>query len=164
MPSGPVRFLLVEDDDAHAELVLLAMAENQIINPVDRVCDGEAALAFLRREGIYADQPQPDIILLDLHLPKIDGHEVLHQLKMDERLKRIPIVIMTTSASEVDKDRAYSRYANSYLVKPVDFVQFHQMITALNLYWTVWNQPCCSMNGHGTRRQVARSAADCAPR
>lgn len=144
MNSIPIRFLLVEDDDAHAELVLLAMAENQISNPVDHVRDGEAALAFVRREGIYADRPPPDIILLDLNLPKIDGHEVLRQLKADEKLRSIPVVIMTTSASEADKVKAYHHYTNGYLVKPVDFDQFHQMIKALHLYWSVWNEPCPS--------------------
>jgi CheY-like chemotaxis protein len=134
----------VEDDDAHAKLVLLAMSENQISNPMDRVCDGEAALAFVRREGIYADCLQPNIILLDLNLPKIDGHEVLKQLKADETLRHIPVVIMTTSVSEADKIKAYYGYANSYLVKPVGLEQFRQMIKALNLYWAVWNEPCSS--------------------
>ena len=141
MSSRPTRFLLVEDDDAHAELVRMAIAENQISNPVDRVSDGEAALAYVRREGSYANRLPPDIILLDLKLPKIDGHEVLNQLKADEKLRAIPVVVLTTSAAETDKAKAYYRHANSYLVKPVDFGKFHQMIKDLKLYWCVWNEP-----------------------
>ena len=141
MSSRPTRFLLVEDDDAHAELVLMTLAENQISNPVDRVSDGEAALAYVRGEGSYANRLQPDIILLDLKLPKIDGHEVLAQLKADEKLRAIPVVVLTTSAAEVDKAKAYYNHANSYLIKPIDFEKFRQMVMDLRMYWSVWNEP-----------------------
>ena len=141
MSSRPTRFLLVEDDDAHAELILMTLAENQISNPVDRVSDGEAALAYVRGEGSYANRLQPDIILLDLKLPKIDGHEVLAQLKADEKLRAIPVVVLTTSATEVDKAKAYYNHANSYLVKPIDFEKFRQMVMDLRMYWSVWNEP-----------------------
>jgi len=141
MSSRPTRFLLVEDDDAHAELILMTLAENQISNPVDRVSDGEAALAYVRGEGSYANRLPPDIILLDLKLPKIDGHEVLAQLKADEKLRAIPVVVLTTSATEVDKAKAYYSHANSYLIKPIDFEKFRQMVMDLRMYWSVWNEP-----------------------
>jgi len=140
MSSRPTRFLLVEDDDAHAELILMTLAENQISNPVDRVSDGEAALAYVRGEGSYANRLQPDIILLDLKLPKIDGHEVLAQLKADEKLRAIPVVVLTTSAAEVDKAKAYYKHANSYLIKPIDFEKFRRMVMDLQMYWSVWNE------------------------
>jgi len=141
MSSRPARFLLVEDDDAHAELILMTLAENQISNPVDRVSDGEAALAYVRGEGSYANRLQPDIILLDLKLPKIDGHEVLAQLKADEKLRAIPVVVLPTSATEVDQATAYYSHANSYLIKPIDFEKFRQMVMDLRMYWSVWNEP-----------------------
>ena len=141
MSAKPICFLLVEDDDSHAELVQMALTDNQVSNRVDRVSDGAQALAYLRREGDYADCPQPDVILLDLKLPKVDGHEVLAQLKADEKLRAIPVVVLTTSAAEADKAKAYYNHANSYLVKPVDFEKFHEMIKDRKLYWSVWNEP-----------------------
>ncbi len=140
MPITPTHFLLVEDDDGHAELINLAMEENRISNTIDRVADGEQALAYLRREGEYFDSPRPDVILLDLRVPKLDGHEVLAAIKEDDALRTIPVVVMSTSAAEADKARAYSNNANSYLVKPFDFDKFHQMINDLNFYWSVWNE------------------------
>ena len=141
MSAEPICFLLVEDDDGHAELVRMALTDNQVANRVDRVSDGSQALAYVRREGDYADCPQPDVVLLDLKLPKVDGHEVLAQLKADEKLRAIPVVVLTTSAAEADKAKAYYNYANSYLVKPFNFEKFHQMIKDLKLYWSVWNEP-----------------------
>ena len=141
MNSRLVHFLLVEDDDDHAELIQMTLAESRIGNTFDRVSDGEEALAYLRREGAYADKPQPDVVLLDLKLPKVDGHEVLAQIKSDESLRRISVVVLTTSQSEADRAKAYYNHANSYLTKPVDFGRFQQMIKDLKLYWGVWNQP-----------------------
>ncbi len=135
-----VRFLLVEDDDDHAELVQMALAENRGANIVDRVSGGEEALAYLRQVGAFTGKPRPDIVLLDLKLPKVDGHEVLEQIKTDESLRSIPVVVLTTSQAEADKAKAYYNHANSYLVKPVDFEKFQQMAKDLNLYWGVWNQ------------------------
>jgi len=139
--SSPLQFLLVEDDDSHAELVMLAMAENQITNTIDRVADGEQALAYLRQEGEFSNKTRPDVVLLDLKLPKVDGLEVLDILKKDEVLQVIPVVILTTSANEADRAKAYHSHANSYLAKPVDFEKFHQMIKDLKFYWAAWNQP-----------------------
>lgn len=141
MNARLVHFLLVEDDDDHAELIQMTLAEGRVGNTFDRVSDGEEALAYLRREGVYTDKPQPDVVLLDLKLPKVDGHEVLAQIKSDESLRRISVVVLTTSQSEADKAKAYYNHASSYLTKPVDFGRFQQMIKDLKLYWGVWNQP-----------------------
>jgi CheY-like chemotaxis protein len=141
MNARLVHFLLVEDDDDHAELIQMTLAESRIGNTFDRVSDGEEALAYLRREGAYTDKLRPDVVLLDLKLPKVDGHEVLAQIKSDESLRGIPVVVLTTSHSEADKAKAYYNHANSYLVKPVDFDRFQQMVKDLKLYWGVWNQP-----------------------
>ena len=141
MTTRPRHFLLVEDDDAHAELILLGLEEYQVANTVDRVADGAAALAYVRREGEHAHARLPDVILLDLRLPKVDGHEVLEVLKADDDLRAIPVVVLSTSATDADKARAYRNHANSYLVKPLDFEKFQQMIRELKLYWAVWNEP-----------------------
>lgn len=136
-----VSFLLVEDDDDHAQLVTRSLENNRITNRIDHVKDGAEALAYLFREGKYQNQILPDIVLLDLKLPKVDGHEVLRRIKNDPQLRMIPVVILTTSAAETDREKAYKEYANSYLVKPLDFESFRKMTEELNLYWGVWNQP-----------------------
>jgi len=135
-----LNFLLVEDDVDHAELVIRSLARNRVSNAVEHLKDGEEALAYLRREGPWADRPRPDVILLDLKLPRLDGHEVLAAIKADPNLRPIPVVVMTTSDAESDRERAYAQHANSYLVKPVDFAKFRQMVNDLSLYWGVWNQ------------------------
>ncbi|MCG8404661.1 MAG: response regulator [Phycisphaerales bacterium] len=140
MNNRLVRFLLVEDDDDHAELIQMALAENRITNKVERVKDGAEAMDYLRQTGAFAGKPRPDIVLLDLKLPKVDGHEVLQQLKTDESLRTIPVVVMTTSQAEADKVKAYYNHANSYLTKPVDFGRFQKMVKDLKLYWGLWNQ------------------------
>ena len=119
----------------------MALAENQVANTVDRVKDGAEALAYLRRQGDFADRPRPDVVLLDLKLPKISGHEVLAEVKKDPELQTVPIVVLTTSEAEIDRAKAYGNHANSYLTKPVDFDQFAKMIQDLKLYWCVWNRP-----------------------
>lgn len=141
MDSQLLHFLLVEDDDDHAAIVLRTLQRNRISNTVDRVADGEEALEYLRGQGAFSGRPRPDVILLDLKLPKVDGHEVLEEIKKDPQLSVIPTVVLTTSDAEVDRMRAYSNHANSYLVKPVDFHRFRQMVEDLNLYWGVWNRP-----------------------
>ena len=141
MQSNLVHFLLVEDDDDHAAIVLRTLQRNRVSNTVDRVSDGEEALSYLRGEAPYAGRPRPDVVLLDLKLPKVDGHEVLEAMQQDPQLSIIPTVVLTTSDAEGDKLRAYSNHANSYLVKPVDFQRFRQMVEDLNLYWGVWNRP-----------------------
>lgn len=140
MSTKLIRFLLVEDDDDHAELVQMALANNRVANEVERVKDGAEAMDYLRQSGDFAGKPRPDIVLLDLKLPKIDGHEVLQQLKVDESLRNIPVVVLTTSQAEADKAKAYYNHANSYLTKPVDFDRFQQMVSDLKLYWGMWNQ------------------------
>ncbi len=140
-PTKPLHFLLVEDDDDHANLVQMALAENRVANTVDHVTDGADALSYLRQESPYESRDRPDVILLDLKLPKVDGHEVLAQIKEDEQLRTIPVVVLTSSEAETDRAKAYFSHANSYLTKPLDFDRFHQMIQDLKYYWSVWNQP-----------------------
>jgi CheY-like chemotaxis protein len=132
-----IRFLLIEDDDGHAAITIRSLEQNRGTTVVDRVADGEQALAYLGAPG----RPQPDVILLDLNLPKVGGHEVLARIKTDPRLCTIPVVVLTTSDAETDRARAYREHANSYLVKPIDFERFRQMVRELSLYWGVWNQP-----------------------
>jgi CheY-like chemotaxis protein len=139
-----VNFLLVEDDDIHAHLVTRCLSKARVSNRVFRVKDGAEALSFLHQEGRYVGHTRPDVVLLDLKLPKIDGHEVLAAIKGDESLKLIPVVIMTTSAAETDRQRAYQQAANSYVVKPVDSAKFQQLVEDLSHYWGVWNEPPCT--------------------
>lgn len=143
MSNAPrlISFLLVEDDDDHAELVIRSLQNNRVTNKIDRVKDGAKALEYLYA---HLEDPMlslPDVVLLDLKLPKVDGHEVLRRIKSDPVLKLIPVVILTTSAAESDRAAAYSQHANSYLVKPLDFNSFRKLAEDLNLYWGVWNEP-----------------------
>lgn len=134
------RFLLVEDNNAHAKLVMMQFAEYRDRIQVDRVSDGEAALDYVFQRGPYVGRPRPDVILLDLNLPKVDGHEVLRQIKADCCLRSIPVVVLTTSQTEADTSECYRHYVNSYLVKPIDFERFKQMMRDLGQYWSAWNQ------------------------
>ena len=138
--GNPAVILLVEDEEAHAILVMRALEERRVANKIYWVKDGEEALDFLYRRGRYAEAPRPDLILLDLRLPKKDGHEVLMEIKQSEELRVIPVVVLTTSESEVDMMRAYIQYANSYLVKPLDFEKFERMVEHVGFYWLVWNR------------------------
>ena len=141
MINKAVHFLLVEDDDDHAELITFGLlAKNGVPKTVDRVYDGEEALAYLKHTGAYRDRPRPSVVLLDLKLPKVDGLEVLAAIKADANLRSIPVVVLTTSEAPEDKAKAYSSYANSYLAKPADFSEFKQMIKDLSQYWAMWNQ------------------------
>ncbi len=143
MNGEAVVILLVEDDPDHAELITRSLEDNLVAHRIHHVLDGEAALDYLFRRGVYADaekSPRPHLILLDLRLPKIDGQEVLREIKADAELRRIPVVILTTSEAESDIARAYGNHANSYLVKPVEFAKFGQMMGDLGFYWLVWNQ------------------------
>ncbi len=143
MKDNPAVILLVEDDEAHAMLTMRALEDEKIANEVHWVVDGEEAVNYLFRRGKYADKeksPRPDLILLDLRLPKLDGHEVLREIKNSDDLKHIPIVVLTTSESEGDVAKAYNNYVNSYLVKPIDFSEFTEMIRELGFYWLIWNQ------------------------
>ena len=144
MSSGePLIILLVEDDPAHAEIVRRNLAAFLVANRIVHVEDGQAALDYLFRQDRYAAQessPRPHLILLDLRLPKVDGLEVLRQIKQDAELARIPTVVLTTSGAESDLVNAYSHGAGSYLVKPVDFAKFTALMEAFGFYWLAWNR------------------------
>jgi len=135
--------LLVEDDEAQAILITRALEEAGAANKIYLVSDGDAALGYLFRRGNYADKgksPLPDLVLLDLRLPKLDGHEVLATIKQSEDLKSIPVVVFTTSDSKEDIAQAYRNHANSYLVKPFGFGEFSKMIRELSTYWLALNR------------------------
>ncbi|HUD38133.1 MAG TPA: response regulator [Streptosporangiaceae bacterium] len=119
-----INVLLVEDDPGDVLITREAFAENKVKNQLSVVNDGVNALQFLRREASYADAPRPDLILLDLNLPRMDGHEVLAKIKSDSDLQRIPVVVLTTSDAEEDVLRSYDLHANAYVTKPVDFERF----------------------------------------
>ena len=140
--SEPLIILLVEDNLPHAELVKRSLEGHEIANKIYHVADGEAALAYLFRQGGYADpatSPRPHVVLLDLRLPKISGLDVLREIKTSTDLRTIPVVILTTSTAERDVVSAYAQHANSYLVKPVDFATFTRLMHDLGLYWLQWN-------------------------
>lgn len=143
MKGEPIIILLVEDDLAHIEIIKRTFEESRLANRLISVEDGQEALDYLHRKGPYHDEvkfPMPNLILLDLRLPKVDGLEVLKTIKSDQRLIAIPVVILTTSAAESDMVKAYAWHANSYLVKPVDFTQFNKLMNTFGYYWVVWNQ------------------------
>ena len=131
----PVRILLVEDSPADIELTRQALAEAEIANEVVVVSDGDAAERYLRREGTYADAPRPDLVLLDLNLPKKDGRELLVEIKRDPRLCTIPVVVLTTSASDEDVAHAYRSHVNSYVRKPVRLADFIRLVRMIDQYW-----------------------------
>ena len=135
MSIEPVEILLVEDNPGDVELTLHALQEAKLRNSVSVARDGEEALRFLRREDGYEDAPRPDIILLDLNMPRMDGREVLRAIKEDSGLKRIPVVVLTTSEAEQDVLDAYDYRANAYIVKPIDFHQFFRTIQSLEDFW-----------------------------
>lgn len=143
MGGEPLVILLVEDNPDHAELILRSFEGYRVANKIYHVPDGETALDYLFRRGKYANpekSPRPHVILLDLHLPKIDGLEVLKEIKTDNNLRHVPTVMLTTSKAEKDVARAYDYNANSYLVKPVDFDKFSQLMDSLGFYWLAWNR------------------------
>jgi two-component system, chemotaxis family, response regulator Rcp1 len=136
-PKGlqPVEILLVEDSPTDVLLAKEALEYSKIANNLHTVPDGVEAMAFLRREGKYRDSPRPGLILLDLNLPRKDGREVLAEIKSEEKLKRIPVVVLTTSKSEVDVLKAYGLHANCYIVKPVDFEKFSEVVRSIENFW-----------------------------
>lgn len=134
------RFLLVEDDDDHAELVQFGFSAHESCSHLERVGSGEAALAFLEKEQPYTDRGRPDVILLDLNLPGMSGLEVLSVIKSTAEWRAIPVVVLTTSGSETDRARAYGRHANSYVIKPVEFARMEALVQELVHYWTRCNQ------------------------
>lgn len=143
MNGEPLTILLVEDNPDHAELVMRSMENFQIANTIFHVEDGEAALEYLRGLGRYSDRthfPLPHLMLLDLRLPKIDGLEVLKEIKESTELRPLPVVILTTSEAERDLAMAYKYHANSYVTKPVDFSGFSHLLKDLGFYWLAWNK------------------------
>ena len=143
MMGRPMTILLVEDNPDHAELVKRNLEDFQVANHINHVEDGEAALDYVYRRGTYSDHkkfPRPDLILLDLRLPRIDGLEVLKQIKRDLTLQAIPVVVLTTSDAEKDLAQAYEYHANSYVTKPVNFENFSRLLRDLGYYWLAWNK------------------------
>ena len=130
-----IDILLVEDSETDAELTLEALKQGKLQNTVNRVKDGEEALQYLRREGKFADALRPDLILLDLNMPRVDGREVLRQVRADEALKVIPVVVLTTSSHDKDILESYGLTANSYIVKPVDLNSFFDVVKEISNFW-----------------------------
>jgi CheY-like chemotaxis protein len=128
----PIEVLLVEDDPGDVLLIREAFDFNKVHNNLKVVNDGEQALAYLKNEGAYADANRPDLVLLDLNLPRKDGREVLAEVKADERLRTIPIVVLTTSEAEEDVLKSYQLHANAYVTKPVDFERFVAIVRQID--------------------------------
>ena len=142
MKGKPIGILLVEDDADHVELILRALKENNLLNEVYVVKDGQEALDFMYHQGSYKDEeksPRPGLILLDIKLPKIDGIEVLKRLKGDPQFKSIPIIMLTTSTRDEEVAECYAVGANSYVTKPMDCEDFTKKVRELKLYWTIIN-------------------------
>ncbi len=131
----PVEILLVEDSPSDAQLTTEALKEAKVHNHLSHVEDGVEALEFLRRQGKWTKAPRPDLIMLDLNLPRKDGRQVLAEIKDDENLKTIPVVVLTTSRAEQDVLRSYQLHANCYITKPVDFEQFLQVVRSIESFW-----------------------------
>jgi chemotaxis family two-component system response regulator Rcp1 len=135
MSGRPIEILLVEDNVADVRLTREALREGHVRNNLSVAKDGAAALAMLRREPPYDATPRPDLVLLDLNLPKVDGREVLAAMKNNPDLRRIPVVVLTTSKAEQDVYRSYDLHANSYITKPVDFDQFIKVVQTIEEFW-----------------------------
>jgi chemotaxis family two-component system response regulator Rcp1 len=131
----PIEILLVEDSPDDACLTIEALQEGRVRNNINVIEDGVSALEYLRREGRYRSAPRPDLILLDLNLPKKSGREVLQEIKQDANLRRIPVVIMTSSDDEKDILAAYNLYVNCYVTKPVDLDQFIRVVKSIEHFW-----------------------------
>jgi len=131
----PIDILLVEDNPGDVRLTQEALKEAKVGNDLHVVRDGMEAIAFLRKQGVYKDAPRPDMILLDLNLPKKSGHEVLTEIKSDDNLKRIPVVILTVSKDEEDIVKSYNRHANCFITKPVDLDQFLIVVKSIEDFW-----------------------------
>ncbi|MCC2669600.1 MAG: Two-component system response regulator [Armatimonadetes bacterium] len=135
MSVEPINILLVEDNPGDVRLTIEALREGKVHNHLSIARDGVEALAYLRRQGAFGDAPRPDVILLDLNLPKKDGREVLAEIKADEHLRRIPVVVLTTSKAEEDILRSYALHANCYVTKPVDLEQFITVVRSIEDFW-----------------------------
>ncbi len=144
----PVEILMVEDSPGDARLAAEALKEGKVLHRMTVVADGVEAMACLRREGAYAGARRPDLILLDLNLPKKDGREVLAEIKRDDSLKSIPVVVLTTSAAEADILRSYELHANCYITKPVDLDQFIAVVKSVENFWlTIVKLPSTDREG-----------------
>ncbi|WP_277212791.1 response regulator [Isoptericola croceus] len=130
-----IEVLLVEDDPGDVLMTREAFAEHKVANRLSVVADGVSAMEFLRREGAYAEAPRPDLVLLDLNLPRMDGREVLALVKEDPVLKHIPVVVLTTSEAEEDVLRSYALHANAYVTKPVDFERFIEVVQRIDEFF-----------------------------
>ena len=133
--ARPIEILLVEDSPSDAALTIEAFQAGKILNNLNRVVDGVEAIAYLRRQGRFANSRRPDLIMLDLNLPKKDGREVLRELKSDPSLKLIPIIVLTTSKADKDVLQSYELNANCYITKPVDFKQFIDVVKSVENFW-----------------------------
>ncbi|MGJ5674839.1 MAG: response regulator [Nostochopsis sp.] len=131
----PIEILLIEDNPGDVELTKIALEDSKISVNLNVVEDGVEAIAFLRREGKYTQAPHPDIVFLDLNLPKKDGREVLAEIKADEKLKRIPVVVLTSSQAEEDILKVYNLSANCYITKPIDLDQFVKIVQSIENFW-----------------------------
>lgn len=137
--TDTMHVLLVEDDEDHAHLLMRCLEKCSVPNSIDHVADGEQALKYIYATGHYANRKLPHLILLDLNLPRVSGHEVLSKLKSDPNTRAIPIVVLTTSNVESDRVRAYQDHVNSYVVKPFDPARFRQVIDEVCHYWAEIN-------------------------
>jgi two-component system, response regulator len=152
-----LHILLVEDNESHAELVMRGMRDLQVENQIHHVPDGQKALDYLSGRGIYTDpvqNPRPDLVLLDLRLPRVDGLDVLKTIKTTPALLRIPVVVLTSSDAESDIAKSYDYHANSYVVKPLDFKTFTKLMKEIGSYWLGWNAKptgdyCLNNKGQG---------------
>ncbi|HST05741.1 MAG TPA: response regulator [Chloroflexia bacterium] len=131
----PIEILLVEDSPGDVRLTVEALRDGKVLNNLSVATDGVEALAYLHQSGPYSNAPRPDLILLDLNMPKKDGREVLAEIKSDESLRRIPVVILTTSQAEQDIVKSYDLHANCYITKPVDFDQFISVVQSVEDFW-----------------------------
>ena len=144
MPTmRPVDVLLVDDNPADVELIIRAMRKNKLVGEVHVARDGEEALDFMYAKGAYADRadkPLPRVIILDLRLPKIDGIEVLRRIKADERMRAIPVIVMTVSEEERDMTESYKLGVERYIIKPKDFTRLEAALSELSIYWLLWKE------------------------
>lgn len=131
----PVEILLVEDNPADARLAVEALKESKVRNNLHHVEDGVEAMQFVRRQQEFAEVPRPDLILLDLNLPRKDGREVLAEIKEDPKLKHIPVVVLTASEAERDLIKSYDLHANAYIIKPLDLDRFIEVVRSIEYFW-----------------------------
>lgn len=144
--------LLVEDNPGDVRLAREALADSQLIGHIEVVPDGEAAMHYLQREGVYADAPRPDMVLLDLNLPRKDGREVLAEIRSDPDLTRLPVVVLTTSDSAADVARSYELHANCFVRKPLEYLEFVEVMRQIERFWLA----TATLPGSDTRAPTSR--------